>query len=128
MHSIRRNYLNPKQQTILTKAVNDVKARDEPTPISKTIFRRSHREKALERNSSIISKTSSVSSNSHKYYSFSEAGSTISSAVAPLMSNLMTGLSAGKKRQEEFTPDYLRRQSSSLDEMRHHHDFKSSLL
>lgn len=122
--SFRNDYLTPKQREILTKAVNDVSAHDEPTPKTKTIFRAS----GAEKNSAILSKSSSVSSNSHKYYSFSEAGSTISSAVAPLMSNLMTGLSAGKKKQEEFTPDYLRRQSSSLDEMRHHQDFKSGLL
>jgi hypothetical protein len=41
----------------------------------------------------------------------------------------MTGLSAGKKKkQEEFTPDYLRRQTGSLNEIGHHHDFKSGLL
>ena len=123
--SFRNDYLTPKQREILTKAVNDVKAHDDPTPLTKNIFRAGSQKP--EKSSSIISKSSSVSSSSHKYYTFSEAGSTISSAVAPLMSNLMTGL-ASKKKQEDFTPNYLRRQTSSLDEMRHHEDFKSSLL
>jgi hypothetical protein len=125
--SFRNDFLTTKQREILTKAVNDVKAHEEPTPISQTnIFRGSNRETNQVKGETIITKSSSVSSISHKYYSFSEVGSTFSS-VAPLVSNLMTGLSA-KKKQEEFTPDYLRRQSNSLDEMKHHHDFKSSLL
>ena len=123
--SFRNDYLTPKQREILTKAVHDVKAHDDPTPLTKNIFRASSQRQ--EKGSSIISKSSSISSSSHKYYTFSEAGSTISSAVAPLMSNLMTGL-ANKKKQEDSTPNYLRRQTSSLDEMKRHQDFKSSLL
>eukprot|EP00804_Cyclotella_cryptica_P025648 CCRYP_002879-RA/>CCRYP_002879-RA protein AED:0.00 eAED:-0.00 QI:0/-1/0/1/-1/0/1/0/1029 len=129
--SFRNDFLTPKQREILTKAVNDVNGYDEQKPkkpSSKTIFRGSGREAETEKKNAIISKSSSVSSNSHKYYSLSEAGSSITSAVAPLVSNLMTGLSAGAKKREEFTPDYLRRPASSLDEMKHHHDFKSGLL
>ncbi|KAL7485811.1 hypothetical protein ACHAW6_011406 [Cyclotella cf. meneghiniana] len=129
--SFRNDFLTPKQREILTKAVNDVNGYDEPNPEkqnSATIFRGSDREAATEKKNAILSKSSSISSNSNKYYSLSEAGSSITSAVAPLMSNLMTGFSAGTKKREEFTPDYLRRPSSSLDEMKHHHDFQSGLL
>ena len=126
--SFRNDFLTPTQRAILTKAVKDVQAHDEPTPLTNNIFRSSSNEAASVKSNTILSKSSSVSSNSHKYYSFSEHGGSIASSVAPLVSNLMSGLSGSKKRQEEFTPDYLHRQSSSLDEMRHHQDFKSSLL
>ena len=128
--SFRNDYLTSKQREILTKAVNDVLSQDTLKPRTSAIFRGSSTRKAgIEKSDSITSKTSTVSSHSHRYYSFSEAGSSLTSAVAPLVSNLMTGLSAGKKKkQEEFTPDYLRRQTGSLNEIGHHHDFKSGLL
>ena len=63
------------------------------------------------------------------YRSFSEAGSSasaLSSAVGPLLSNLMNGLSAEKKRAS-LTPDYLHRRQS-VEEVPQHQDFKSNLL
>lgn len=126
--SFRNDFLSDRQQVILTKAVRDVQAHDKLTPLSNNIFRSSNNEAASVKSNMIISKSSSVSSNSHKYYSLSEHGGSIASTVAPLVSNLMSGLSLGEKKQEKFTPDYLHRQSSSLDEMRHHQDFKSKLL
>ena len=65
----------------------------------------------------------------YKYRSFSEAGSSasaLSSAIGPLMSNLMSGLSAEKKRVN-MTPDYLHRRDR-VENVPQHHDFQSNLL
>ena len=135
--SFRNDFLTPKQRAILTKAVEDVNAFSPPRPISShvsrgniQIVRERNTEYSGDDNEHTITPASSFTSqhSQAKYYSLSEAGSSISSAMAPLMSNLVTGLSSGKQRPEEFTPDYLRRQSDSLNMMRHHQDFKSSLL
>lgn len=132
--SFRNDFLTPNQRAILTKAVNDVKAYAPPRSQHNSHVATKTSNKAFgtsDRPTALTSSTSSVSSSSqsHKYYSFSEAGSSISSTVVPLMSNLMKGVSTGKHRQQEdFTPDYLLRQSDSLNNMRHHQDFKSSLL
>jgi hypothetical protein len=75
--------------------------------------------------------TASISSSQHsparskQYYSFSEAGSSLASSVAPLVSNL---LSSTRKQHGDSTPEYLRRNSESLEQMKHHHEFKSGLL
>ena len=63
-----------------------------------------------------------------RYSTFSEAGSSIS-AVAPLISNLLTSSrkSIGQQ-QNTFAPDYLQRTSDSLEKMKHHHEFQSGLL
>lgn len=63
--------------------------------------------------------------------SFSEAGSSVfSSAVGPLMANLMSGISSqvDAQKHEPFVPEYLRRESDSLDSIPLHQSFKSSLL
>jgi hypothetical protein len=71
-----------------------------------------------------FSEARSVSSAKSNYRSFSEAGSSTSvlSAVAPLVSNLLTS------RREPFTPEYLRRAAESVEETPQHQDFKSELL
>lgn len=59
--------------------------------------------------------------------SFSEAGSSASvlSAVAPLVSNL---LSRSQKNKEPFSPDFLRRAPESVENTPQHVDFCSELL
>jgi len=62
--------------------------------------------------------------------SFSEAGSStsaLSSAIGPLMANLMSSISAEKKRVN-MTPDYLIRKRTSVEEALAHQDFQSNLL
>ena len=68
-----------------------------------------------------FSATRSIGSGSQR--SFSEAGSSTSvlSAVAPLVANLM-------KRSEVFTPDYMRREPSAVEKTQQHQDFQSELL
>lgn len=123
--SFRNDFLTPKQRAILTKAVEDLNA----PPASE----RDH-EVYHSHENTIHKSTSSISSSQRsppkvKYYSFSEAGSSISSAVAPLVSNLLSNSRiSGTKQHGDFAPDYLRRTSDSLDQMRHHHDFQSGLL
>lgn len=62
---------------------------------------------------------------SNNVYSFSEAGSSTSvlSAVAPLVSNLLA-----RKSSEPFTPDYLRRAPTKVEDTPQHEDFTSGLL
>ena len=72
-----------------------------------------------------FSATRSVASSGNgNRYSFSEAGSSASvlSAVAPLVTNLL------KRRNEPFTPEYLRRDPESVENTPQHQDFKSELL
>ena len=135
--SFRNDFLTQKQRAILTKAIEDVNP--PPQPVAHSYGPRrgaSTRERYEEyhgHTQKIYTSTSSISSHASqpkkKYYSFSETGSTISSAVAPLVSNLLSNhrRSAGKQ-QDVFAPDYLKRTSESLDKMRHHHDFQSGLL
>ena len=136
--SFRNDFLTPKQREILTKAVDDV---NPPAAAHPNVFRGRASSSTIERNqdqqNTIYTSTSSISSqpsqpNNRKYYSFSEAGSSIvSSAVPQLVSNLLSNKrsNAGSgKQQGDFAPDYLRRTTDSLDQMRHHHDFQSGLL
>lgn len=65
----------------------------------------------------------------NSYRSFSEVGSSasaLSSAIGPLMSNLMSGLSSEKKRVN-MAPDYLHRRAS-VESTPQHQDFQSNLL
>ena len=61
------------------------------------------------------------------FRSFSEAGSSsvISATLAPLVSNLMKGVS---DRKEKFQPDYLHREPEKLEDTPQHKDFQSNLL
>ena len=61
------------------------------------------------------------------FYSFSEAGtsSVVSSAFAPLMANLLNGISDRTSAKE--TPEYLRR-NDSLENTPQHREFQSNLL
>ena len=143
--SFRNDFLTPKQREILTKAVDDVNQPPHYEPAAHSnVFRGRASSSTIERNqdhqNTIYTSTSSISSqpsqpsqpNNRKYYSFSEAGSSIvSSAVPQLVSNLLSNKrsNAGSgKQQDDFAPDYLRRTTDSLDQMRHHHDFQSGLL
>ncbi len=126
--SFRNDFLTPQQRTILTKAVDDLNA-------SPTLVARPQGNGGTAPEDTYNKCTSSSSSSSQHlqskgiYYSFSEAGSSISSAVAPLMSNLLSnGRVSGAKNQNDMIPDYLRRTSDSLDQMRDHRDFQSRLL
>jgi hypothetical protein len=71
------------------------------------------------------SSTHQNSTHQSNFRSFSEAGSSISTSFAPLMANLMKGVS---DRKEEFTPQYLQRAPESLDNSPQHQDFQSNLL
>ncbi|KAL3782725.1 hypothetical protein ACHAW5_006721 [Stephanodiscus triporus] len=127
--SFRNDFLTPKQRAILTKAVEDLNA---PPGSAHTGER--NNEVYHSHENTIHKSTSSISSSQRsppkgKYYSFSEAGSSISSAVAPLVSNLLSSSRiSGAKQHGDFAPDYLRRASESLDHMMHHRDFQSGLL
>jgi hypothetical protein len=73
--------------------------------------------------------TQSISSSTGggNFRSFSEAGSSatsVLSAVAPLVSNLLNM----KRRREPFTPEYLRRAPESVEGTPQHQDFQSELL
>lgn len=128
--SFRNDFLTLKQREILTKAVKDVNPPPQSVAHSEVFVDRSGRNQDYQH--TIYTSTSSISSQrsqNKKYYSFSEAGSSISSAVAPLVSNLLSNKrSGGGKQQDNFAPEYLRRTSDSLDKMRLHHDFQSGLL
>lgn len=144
--SFRNDILSPKQQAILKKALDDIAAVSPPPqsipanlqyPLPKTGSQGENYldEETLAAASSASSTTSSQRSRfSKKHYSFSETGSSISSAVAPLVSNLMKKSTKQKQqqqqqmqRQQHAEPEYLRRQSSSHDQMRLH-EFRSSML
>jgi hypothetical protein len=144
--SFRNDILSPKQQTILKKALDDIAAvSPPPQPIPANLQYRLPKtgsqgenyldEETLAAASSASSTTSSQRSRfNKKHYSFSETGSSISSAVAPLVSNLMKKSTKQKQqqqqqmqRQQHAEPEYLRRQSSSHDQMRLH-EFRSSML
>jgi len=67
------------------------------------------------------------------FRSFSEAGSSttsVLSAVAPLMSNLLYrgDCGPGGSSREPFTPEYLRREPESVEDTPQHQDFESELL
>lgn len=144
--SFRNDILSPKQQAILKKALDDIAAVSPPPqsipanlqyPLPKTGSQGETYldEETLAAASSASSTTSSQRSRfNKKHYSFSETGSSISSAVAPLVSNLMKKSTKQKQqhlqqmqRQQHAEPEYLRRQSSSHDQMRLH-EFRSSML
>jgi len=138
--SFRNDFLTLKQREILTKAIEDV------TPTPHSVAHAQHipkgtsstRDRYLNHlygkgDNTISTSTSSLSSQrsqpKSKYYStFSEAGSSIS-AVAPLISNLLSNsrLRSGQP-PTDFAPNYLQRTSDSLEKMQHHHDFQSGLL
>ena len=148
--SFRNDFLTSRQREILTKAVADI-GQPEPTQSHSASSSRGNAHIVKERNqdyhqlsqeNTIYRSTSSISSQRSqpkRYYSFSEAGSSISSAVAPLVSNLLSKNSrssntTGKKqRAEGLEPDYMKRSSDDDDDeysnkMKHHHDFQSGLL
>mmetsp|Transcript_10458 Transcript_10458/g.19230 ORF Transcript_10458/g.19230 Transcript_10458/m.19230 type:complete len:1281 (+) Transcript_10458:282-4124(+) len=150
--SFRNDFLTHSQRAILTKAIEDVKPAPPLAAHSHHLRRGGNNALTSERyqehhhghhghhhqntintasttSSSISSQFSSQPPKGKYYSSFSEAGSSISSAVAPLMSNLLSNSRSGSgKQQGDFAPDYLRRTSDSLEKMRHHHDFQSGLL
>jgi hypothetical protein len=74
-----------------------------------------------------ICSSNSVSTPRSDLRSFSEAGasSVLSSTFAPLMANLMKGVS---ERKERFTPDYLHERRETLENTAQHQDFQSNLL
>jgi hypothetical protein len=84
-----------------------------------------YREYALPQSFSGAKSFSSLKSNGN-FRSFSEAGSSASSilsAVAPLMTNLLH-----RRPSDPFTPEYLRRAPESVEDTPQHQDFKSELL
>jgi hypothetical protein len=142
--SFRNDILSPKQETILKKALADIAAFSQPQTQSipsnlqyslpKSGSRGENPHSYLDDEtlaggaSSASSTTSSQRSHFRKFYSFSETGSSVSSAVAPLVSNLMKKSKNKQQHQTKFAePEYLRRQSSSHDEMRLN-EFRSSML
>jgi hypothetical protein len=83
------------------------------------------REYALPQSFSGAKSFSSLKSNGN-FRSFSEAGSSASSvfsAVAPLVANLLH-----RRSSDPFTPEYLRRAPESVEDTPQHQDFKSELL
>ena len=126
--SFRNDFLTPQQRTILTKAVEDLNA--PPTFVARPHgYGGNAPEDTNQKFTSSYSSSSQHLQSKGKYYSFSEAGSSISSAVAPLVSNLLSNRRVGgAKQQSDLIPDYLRRTSDSLDQMRDHRDFQSGLL
>jgi hypothetical protein len=137
--SFRNDVLSAKQQDILRKALDDIAAVSPPPqsiPANPQYISRSrgesHRqyldEQSLAAASSASSTTSSQTSRFKKHYSFSETGSSISSAVAPLVSNLMKKSTKQQQQQQQFSePEYMRRQLSSHDQRRLD-EFRSSML
>lgn len=123
--SFRNDILTPNQRKILMKAIDDLKS---PQYVGDVVNQTVH-QNTIHTHST--ASTASISSSqrspprSKQYYSFSEAGSSLASSVAPLVSNL---LSSARKQHGNSTPEYLRRNSESLDQMKHHHEFKSRLL
>lgn len=117
--SFRNDVLTPNQRKILTKAIDDLNSPQYGGEVANQIHTHS-----TTSTSSISSSQRSLPRSRH-YYSFSEAGSSLASSVAPLVSNL---LSSTRKQHGDSTPEYLRRNSESLDQMKHHHEFKSGLL
>lgn len=146
--SFRNDFLTSKQREILTKAVADIgqPAPQQSLPVSSSrgnahiIRERNHQDYHHGQEHAIYTSTSSISSQRSqpkRYYSFSEAGSSISSAVAPLVSNLLSNSrisNTGKQQRAESLaePDYMKRSSDddeySIDKMKHHRDFQSGLL
>ncbi len=125
--SFRNDSLTPKQRTILTKAVEDLNGTSTSVAHPQGYGGNAPEDTNHRSASSIFSSQRFQSKG--KYYSFSDAGSSISSAVAPLVSNLLSNSRVGlPKQQSDFVPDYLRRTSDSVDQMRDHHDFQSGLL
>lgn len=125
--SFRNDVLTKKQDDILTKAVSDL---GRSAPQSMSPLRGSSRRGLSHVGERGHEYQHSQGYNSQRsqpkiYYSFSDAGSSISSAVAPLMSNL---LSNNHKQRGDDEPDYLKRSDASLDKNRHHSDFQSGLL
>jgi peptidoglycan hydrolase CwlO-like protein len=117
---------------------------DDETPSSASGIWPSRREETMSSNNSVSTRqgstrsrweTSSVASDSVRsfrqadFYSFSEAGtsSVISAAFAPLMANLLNGMSVRTSAREKSTPQYLERQES-LENTPQHRDFQSNLL
>lgn len=133
--SFRNDFLTPKQREILTKAIGDVNPPPQSVAHSNgargTAYTRERYHDYHGPHNTIHRSSSSVSSQPSqpkRYYSFSEAGSSISSAVAPLMANLLNNNRSSTGKKDDFAPSYLKRTSDSLDKMRHHHDFQSGLL
>ncbi|KAL3807193.1 hypothetical protein ACHAXA_008905 [Cyclostephanos tholiformis] len=125
--SFRNDSLTPKQRTILTKAVEDLNGTSTSVAHPQGYGGNAPEDTNHRSASSIFSSQRFQSKG--KYYSFSDAGSSISSAVAPLVPNLLSNSRVGlPKQQSDFVPDYLRRTSDSVDQMRDHHDFQSGLL
>ena len=86
--------------------------RNEPlTSTQRTIFAKS------------LPLSSTHDSDNERFRTFSEASSSASTLIGPLVSSLMNGL-----KKEPFTPSYLRRESNSLNTSACHHDFEASLL
>lgn len=143
--SFRNDTLSPKQQDILKKALSDIAAASPqyqsipanpqynlPRPGSRGESHHQYLdEQSLAAASTESSTTSSQRSRFKKHYSFSETGSSISSAVAPLVSNLMKKSTKQQQQlrhqQQSSEPEYVRRQPSSHDQMRLD-EFRSSML
>ena len=80
------------------------------------------------RHRSTCSSNNSVSTRRSDHRSFSEAGtsSVLSTAIAPLVANLMKGVS--ERKEKSFTPVYLQERGETLKNTPQHLDFQSNLL
>lgn len=134
--SFRNDYLTLEQRKILTKAVQDVeklappphrtveyRLSSEPSSVQSPITQRSSEQDDDASFASTLP-ARSVSSASHNFRSFSEAGSStgVLSAVGPLVTNIL------KKNKKPFSPDYLRKPTMTIEQSPQHYDFQSELL
>jgi hypothetical protein len=120
--SFRNDVLTPNQRKILMKAIDDLNS---PKYGGEAVNQIIHENTIHTHSTSSISSSQHSPARSKQYYSLSEAGSSLASSVAPLVSNL---LSSTRKEHADSTPEYLRRNSESLDQMKRHHEFQSGLL
>jgi len=148
--SFRNDFLTTEQRRILTKAVQDMQPSPSlapsavPTASYGSGSARSNREdddasaatsgsgnnyfRSSSMPQSFSGARSVASSSATSFYqraSFSEAtsSSSVLSAVAPLVSNILSA-----RNREPFTPEYLKRAPESVEETPQHQDFKSELL
>jgi hypothetical protein len=114
-----------------------------PPSVSSTTSSLSSNHRTGDDHQPAIRRLSSASLSTHKttgsnFRSFSEAGSStsvISSALAPLMANLLKGVSPSEHRSDQrgnwktrIEPDYLHREPTRLDSTPQHQDYQSNLL
>ena len=131
--SFRNDPLNQEQRDILSRAVAQVGSDDYPTPaVSQVCTLAPSNDDWFHKSCNHYEKQYDFASPTSNYYSFSESGasSVLSRAVAPLVGNILKGISKADHKTDTYQPYYLNHDSKRTagTHSKALHEFQAGLL